>query len=59
MVDQGRQSQFPQGEVELITTFASQAAVAIDNARRYTAQREQAWISTALLQVAEATARVG
>jgi sigma-B regulation protein RsbU (phosphoserine phosphatase) len=57
LVDHSNQTRFPQGEVELITTFASQAAVAIDNARRYTAQREQAWISTALLQVAEATAR--
>ncbi len=57
VVDHGNQPHFPQGEVELISTFASQAAVAIDNARRYTAQREQAWISTALLQVAEATAR--
>ncbi|MEP7359351.1 MAG: GAF domain-containing protein, partial [Anaerolineales bacterium] len=57
VVDHGHQTHFPQGEVELISTFASQAAVAIDNARRYTAQREQAWISTALLQVAEATAR--
>jgi serine phosphatase RsbU (regulator of sigma subunit)/transcriptional regulator with GAF, ATPase, and Fis domain len=56
VVDHGNQTHFPQGEVELVTTFASQAAVAIDNARRYTAQREQAWISTALLQVAEATA---
>jgi serine phosphatase RsbU (regulator of sigma subunit) len=43
--------------VELIATFASQAAVALENARLYTAQREQAWISTALLQVAEATAQ--
>jgi sigma-B regulation protein RsbU (phosphoserine phosphatase) len=57
VVDKGGQSRFPQGEVELIATFASQAAVAIENARLYTAQREQAWISTALLQVADATAR--
>ncbi len=57
VVDKGDQSRFPQGEVELIATFASQAAVAIENARLYTAQREQAWISTSLLQVAEATAR--
>ncbi len=42
---------------EIITTFANQAAVAITNARLYMAQREEAWISTALLQVAEATAR--
>ncbi len=57
VVDCGGQRRFPQSEVELIATFASQAAVAIENARLYTAQREQAWISTALLQVADATAR--
>ncbi len=57
VVDKAGQSRFPQGEIELISTFASQAAVAIENARLYTAQREQAWISTALLQVADATAR--
>ena len=57
VVDRGDQKRFPQGEVELIATFASQAAVAIENARLYTAQREQAWISTALLQVADAMAR--
>jgi sigma-B regulation protein RsbU (phosphoserine phosphatase) len=57
VVDGAGEARFPQGEVELISTFASQAAVAIENARLYTAQREQAWISTALLQVAEATAR--
>ncbi len=35
--------------------FASYAAVAIENARLYESAHEQAWISTALLQVAEAT----
>ena len=34
--------------------FASQAALAIENARLYAAQQEEAWVSTALLQVAEA-----
>ncbi|MBN1202350.1 MAG: GAF domain-containing protein [Anaerolineae bacterium] len=42
---------------EIIKTFANQAAVAITNAQLYMAQREQAWVSTALLQVAESTAR--
>ncbi len=42
---------------EIITTFANQAAVAITNAQLYMAQREEAWVSTALLQVAEATTR--
>jgi len=44
---------------EIINTFAIQAAVAITNAQLYMAQREEAWVSTALLQVAEATARAG
>jgi GAF domain-containing protein len=57
VVDRAGQTRFPRGEVELIAAFAAQAAVAIANARLYTAQREQAWVSTALLQVAEATAR--
>ncbi|MBI4772091.1 MAG: SpoIIE family protein phosphatase [Chloroflexi bacterium] len=57
VVDRAGPSHFPAEEVELITAFASQAAVAIENARLYTAQREQTWVSTALLQVAEATAR--
>lgn len=48
---------FSADEVELVAAFASQAAVGIDNANLYTAQREQAWVSTALLQVAEAMAR--
>ncbi|MFI4982881.1 MAG: GAF domain-containing protein, partial [Nevskiales bacterium] len=57
VVDRADQPRFVQGEIELITTFASQAAVAIENARLFAAQREQAWISAALLQVADATAR--
>jgi len=48
---------FTPEETEIITTFANQAAVAITNAQLYMAQREEAWVSTALLQVAEATAR--
>ncbi len=36
-------------------TFASYAAVAIENTRLYEAAHEQAWVSTVLLQVAEAT----
>lgn len=57
VVDRAGLSHFPRGEVELIGAFASQAAVAIENARLYNAQMEQAWVSTALLQVAEATTR--
>lgn len=57
VVESAGQLRFPASEVELSVTFASQAAVAIENARLYTAQREQAWVSTALLQVADATGR--
>lgn len=46
---------FTAEETEIITTFANQAAVAIINAQLYMAQKEEAWVSTALLQVAEAT----
>ncbi len=57
VVDYAGHEQFPAEEAELIAAFASQAAVAIQNARLYTTQREQTWVSTALLQVAEATTR--
>ena len=39
----------------MTATFASYAAVAIENTRIYTSAQEQAWISTVLLQVTEAT----
>jgi len=43
-------------EAQMITsTFASYAAVAIQNARLFSAAHDQAWVSTVLLQVADAT----
>jgi sigma-B regulation protein RsbU (phosphoserine phosphatase) len=39
----------------MTAAFAAYAAVAIENTRLYEAAQEQAWISTVLLQVAEAT----
>jgi len=39
----------------MTAAFASYAAVAIENTRLYQASQEQAWISTVMLQVAEAT----
>jgi GAF domain-containing protein len=48
---------FPPEDVEFISAFAAQASVALENARLFNAQREQAWVSTALLQVAEAIAQ--
>lgn len=50
------QDRFTPEDHEIINTFANQAAVAITNAQLYMTQREEAWVSTALLQVAEATA---
>ncbi len=43
---------------DMTATFASYAAVAIQNARLYHESQEQAWISTLLLQVAEANQSV-
>jgi GAF domain-containing protein len=42
-------------DAAVVMTFAHQAAIALDNARLFTTQREEAWMSTALLQVADAT----
>lgn len=39
----------------MTAAFANYAAVAIQNARLYEAAHDQAWVSTALLQVAQAT----
>ena len=41
----------------ILTGIANQAAMAIQNARLYVAQREEAWVSTALLQVSELAGR--
>lgn len=43
---------------DMVATFASYAAIAIQNARLYQESQEQAWISTVLLQVAEANQAV-
>jgi serine phosphatase RsbU (regulator of sigma subunit)/putative methionine-R-sulfoxide reductase with GAF domain len=43
---------------DMTATFASYAAVALQNARLYHDSQEQAWISTLLLQVAEANQSV-
>jgi len=48
---------FSMDDMEIVNAFETQSAIAIANAQLYMAQREEAWISTALLQVAESTAR--
>jgi sigma-B regulation protein RsbU (phosphoserine phosphatase) len=42
-------------DVFVLRTLADQVAVAVMSARAYTAQQEQAWVTTVMLQVAEAT----
>ena len=56
-IDRTGPDRFSPEEVEIINTFAGQAAVAISNALLYMSQREEAWVSSALLKVAEATGR--
>ncbi len=52
-----RRGRFTADDLDIINAFAMQSAMAIANAQLYMAQREEAWVSTALLQVAEATGR--
>jgi len=49
------QGRFGSESQAMTATFASYAAIAIENARLYEASHDQAWVSTVLLQVAEAT----
>ena len=53
-----RPAAFGEEDLSVLQTLADQVAVAIENARLYTAQQEEAWVSTALLQVAEALANL-
>lgn len=46
---------FGDDDLFILRPLADSIAIAIHEARLYAAEREQAWISTALLQVAEAT----
>lgn len=41
-------------DFEIVSAFANQAAIAISNGRLYAAQQAEAYVTTALLQVAEA-----
>jgi serine phosphatase RsbU (regulator of sigma subunit)/putative methionine-R-sulfoxide reductase with GAF domain len=53
---QGREGFLPDDEA-IIEAFAAQVAVAIANAQLFEAQQEEAWVTAALLQVAEAVNR--
>jgi serine phosphatase RsbU (regulator of sigma subunit)/putative methionine-R-sulfoxide reductase with GAF domain len=54
-VESDQLAAFNDEDIYTLRTLADQIAIAIHEARLYAAEREQAWISTALLQVAEAT----
>ncbi len=56
-VEQIQPESYTEDDAGVVLALAGQAALAISNARLYEAEREQAWVSTALLQVAEATTR--
>jgi len=45
---------FGQEDLFVLQTLAAQVAIAVEDARLYAARQEEAWTSTALLQVAEA-----
>ncbi|HEU5015016.1 MAG TPA: SpoIIE family protein phosphatase [Roseiflexaceae bacterium] len=51
-------NRFTDADMFVMQTLAGQIAVAIESARAFTAQREEAWTINALLQVAENLARV-
>lgn len=56
-LDRREPGQYDAEDAALVATLSSQAASALENARLYAAGQEEAWISTALLEVAEATSR--
>lgn len=49
---------FGDREVYVLQALADQVAIAVEDSRLYEALQEQAWVSTALLQVAESVGRV-
>ncbi len=53
-----RPNAFTEQDLFVMETLANQIAIAIEDSNLYQAQQEQAWVSTALLQVAEAVAQM-
>ena len=49
---------FGPDDLFILETLGSQIAIAVQEARLYEAERQQAWLSTALLQVADAMSQV-
>lgn len=56
-VQSTQQDAFGQDDLFVLRTLADQVAVAVSSARAYQAQREEAWVTTVMLQVAEATSQ--
>lgn len=56
-VQSAHQDAFDEEDIFVLRTLADQVAVAVSSARAYEAQREEAWITTVMLQVAEVTGR--
>lgn len=54
IVDHHSPNHYSPEDMEIVMAFANQAAIGLNNARLYTAQQSEAWVTTALLQVAEA-----
>jgi len=48
---------FGPNDLFILNTLADQVAVAVKSARAYEAQREEAWVTTVMLQVSEATSQ--
>jgi sigma-B regulation protein RsbU (phosphoserine phosphatase) len=55
-VQRAEADSFSDGDISTLRILGDQIAVAIEDSHLYRAQQEQAWISTALLRVAEAVA---
>lgn len=52
-----QQDAFGHDDLFVLRTLADQVAVAVNSARAYRAQQEEAWVTTVMLQVAEATSQ--
>lgn len=52
-VQSDEQGAFDEDDLFVMRTLAAQVAIAVEDARMYVERQEQAWVATALLQVAE------
>lgn len=57
-VQSDRRNAFDEDDLFILQTLGDRIAIAIQDAKLYEAERQQAWMSTALLQVAEATSQL-